>query len=340
MNPGAPATNIDVGAEGNVSGAAWARPSSPGAELTVIGKIALELGLDGAIRVVPPEAPGWNAGTPSPIEVDAARSRRIVVRGRRSFAGRVILRRGEHQLAELPFGAGDVPAEAALANTMQTTIAGRRGDEWLVVEGANARRWCKLPKLGIVATWPSERMILTSRLCLIDVESWTVVFVMRGSKKMLPAAAPKHVGLAIVDMAETVEGAPRRPAEMEPTRQVAAIVPPAAFLDDDTTTGVRGAVDELFTTANGPGADSATRVLSAEERQRAIAESSLEVTITGVTQPAPRPSTAGLRMGKSKESGHEVSPAEEPAGPMADPSSVSQAFAALTKPDEPSDESS
>ncbi|MFO0555844.1 MAG: hypothetical protein U0271_46130 [Polyangiaceae bacterium] len=216
------ATGLHVTHVGQVSAVAWLAPAQVGLELNVIGKLALDLGLEGHLSLANPEPPGWNLRTPAPLEIEPASARKIIVRGWRPQPGKLILRRGTNTLAEVAFGPGDEPQIVSLANTMQTTIAGRRGDEWLVVEGVDhpgSRRWCKLPKLGIVAMWNDvERMLLTSRVCLVDVASWSVVFVMRASRKVLPAMAPTQLSVMLQDLGQS-------PGAQEPSSARVSSVP-------------------------------------------------------------------------------------------------------------------
>jgi hypothetical protein len=332
-----PSGNIAIATDGPVSGLVSLVTQGPAVELFVWGKLVLDLGPEGAVSLSrAPETPGYNAGVADPAELDASASRRIVVRGERSLSGRLTLRRGPNPLAELAFAPGREPVTALLANTMQTTIAGRRGDEWLVVEGVEgpqARRWCKLPKLGVVATWNDvEKLLLTSRLCLVDVSAWTISFVMRGSRKLLPPMVPAQISLALQDLggeanAESVglRAVPSPMASPPPLRTQ------PIELDDETTTGVPPDDDLLDPkTVNRDLAETseyATRILTPEERARAL--DSMEKTITGVTAPARKASSSGFRLGplpREPTSGDAPHPIDEE-------SSVSRAFAALT--DEP-----
>ncbi|HTJ83238.1 MAG TPA: pentapeptide repeat-containing protein [Polyangiaceae bacterium] len=206
-------SKIAVTPEGSVAGIAWLQPSKPSVELHVVGKLTMLLLPDGQTSHVPrPELPGHHRGLPAPEELDLAAVRKVIVRGGRASPGRVVLRRGPTVLAEAAFAAGPDPVAVELSSTMQTTVAGRRGDEWLVVEaagGPEARRWCKLPKLGILATWNEiERLVLTSRVCLVDTTTWTVSFVLRAARKLPAAMAPDAVRISIVDLAG---GAPSTP---------------------------------------------------------------------------------------------------------------------------------
>jgi len=263
-------SEIAVTPVGHTSALAWLVPATGGVELTIVGKIVVALGFDGQVEMVgTPELPGWNQERPAPEEVDRDAVRKIMVRGRRAYPGKVVLRRGAQVLVECPFGPGDQSVETPLANNMQTTIAGKRGDEWLVVEGgdgAEVRRWCKLPKLGLVATWSDvERLVLTSRICFVDVSNWTIAFLLRGSRRLLPTMAPRHLSVAVHDLAGGAPLPVRSLAQTGPSPRAPAVTgPPAptpmphgpppspfvqrkgAFLTDDTTTGIRLTDDDFF----------------------------------------------------------------------------------------------
>lgn len=263
MSTSAP-SEIAVTPVGHTSALAWVTPVTGGAELTIVGKLVVALGLEGQVEMVPsPELPGWHQARPAPAEVDKDAARRIVARGRRMHAGKVVLRRGSNVLVECAFGPGEDPVGTPLANNMQTTIAGKRGDEWLVVEGGDrpdARRWCKLPKLGLVATWNDvERMVLTSRVCFVDVSDWTISFLMRGSRKILPTMAPRHLSVAVHDLTSGASPLPvRAPAVTGPPAPAPTPAPgpppspfapkKGAFMSDDTTTGIRLNEEDFFVT--------------------------------------------------------------------------------------------
>jgi hypothetical protein len=347
-----PRSPIEIHTEGEVSATVSIANEGHAAEITVWGKLVFALGDEGELSLVAtPELPGYNAGAPDANELDPGNARRIIVRGSRSLGGRVILRRGTNALAELEFGPGSEHAIASLANTMQTTIAGRRGDEWLVVDGVlgpQSRRWCKLPKLGVFATWsdPSasslgptsipalERLLLTSRLCFVDVASWTVSFVMRGSRKVLARTVPDAVTVSIQDLgSESLPGGvlgrrvPLPPASpLPPSSRLAPSVhhfesgptvmsrkdEPVRpnFFEDDTTTGIHLTTEDFI--------ESSIAAPPIED----------EKTVQSLTRPAPKrsPSSGGLRLGPPPLP-------KTPAKPeIEDESSISRAFAALTAP--------
>jgi len=220
-------TNVPVVPVGQVAGVAWLHPSPGGAELTVIGKLVLLLGHDGTAALVPPEAPGWNLGRAAPEEIEPNADRKVAVRGPRALPGRVILRRGTTTMVEVDVQPGASVVAQHLSNTMQTTTAGRRGDEWLVLEGfegAGSRRWCKLPKLGLIAGFAgplpgaNERVLLTSRLCIVDVSTFTIAFVMRATRKLTSARLPRELTLAIMDLEQAAAALlPPPPASPLPT---------------------------------------------------------------------------------------------------------------------------
>jgi len=232
-------SKIAVSADGAVSGSAWIQPSKPGLELHVVGKITMRLLPDGqTASVANPERPGHHRGLPSPEELDPSAVRMVIIRGARAVPGRVVLRRGPTVLAESAFDAGSTPMVIELSSTMQTTVAGRRGDEWLVVEtagGPEARRWCKVPKIGILATWNDiERLVLTSRVCLVDVTDWSLSFVLRASRRLPAAMAPDTVRVSTVDLSGGGMGATPSPMPSPLARAVAAPpAPPIDLADDD-----------------------------------------------------------------------------------------------------------
>lgn len=237
--------NIAIAPVGPVAGAAWLTPAPAGYDLNAIGKIVLQLGLNGTMTIVPrPELPGWNQGRGAPEEVEASDARRLIVRGHRVHQGRVILRRGATALGEVTFGPGVQPIAMPLSNTMQATIGGRRGDDWLVVEGVEGpgtRRWCKLPKLGIVSTWNEiERLMLASRLVLVDVSTWTIAFVMRASRKVLAAMVPRQVTFSTLDFGDTAESAA---AALEASRSPSPTANPLTDPGRSATPGAMSAVD-------------------------------------------------------------------------------------------------
>jgi hypothetical protein len=320
---------VAVNSVGPVAGLAWLTAAPNGLELHVVGKLTMQLVGEGQTALVPrPELPGHIGGLPAPEELDAAAVRRVIVRGTRPSPGRAILRRGSSILAEATFQAGSDAVVASMPSTMQTTIAGKRGDEWLVVEGgdgASSRRWCKLPKLGILATWSDvERLLLTSRLCVVDVRTWTVSFVLRASRKVPASMAPSTVSLSVQDLAtnQVVSAAPAT----KPS------VPSVASLEDDESTMSRG-----------QDAEPKTRVVSnlaqnLPEQARRQPEPA---------RPAPRPSSGGLRIGRTSSSAIQAvnpdlaatvqrapihdEPTTSVASPIeAAPSSVTRAFSALS----------
>ncbi len=258
---GATATaSVVIGSSGPVSGTGWlAAPSSApvgaAVELAVFAKISMQLGRDGATSIVSlPELPGWNQGRSAREEIEPSPHRRLIVRGHRTQPGRVVLRRGAEVLGEVAFGVGVETIATSLPSTMQTTIGSRRGDDYLVVEGVegpSARRWCKLPKLGVLATWDEvERMVLTSRACIVDVSSWTVAFLLQGSRKLLSAMAPRRLALSVLDLStpsgEALHPGPR-PSSSSST--FAAVSPSATLPSLGVEARAPAVVDEESSTA-------------------------------------------------------------------------------------------
>jgi len=187
-----------------VSGVAWVTRTGGGMDLHVLGKISLRLERDGQASLGDPEAPGCNLGCPAPEEALATTGRRLVVRGTRASGGRVMLRRGSTILVDAGFEPGADLVHHPLTGNAKTTMSGERG-EWLVVEGAEhpqARRWCKLPKLGMVTTWREarDRLVLNYKLLLVDVGAWSVSFVYRGSRPLGPEGMPLMLDLSALNV--------------------------------------------------------------------------------------------------------------------------------------------
>lgn len=202
---------VSLNALGPVAGSAWVERADVGFDLHVIGKLSLQLGQGGNIKVVSkPELPGWNQGRVAKEELSVTTKRKLLVRGHRTQPGRVILRRGVEAVGELALEPGLAMVDLELDANAQATIAGKRGDDWLVIEGVegpSTRRWCKLPKLGLVASWGEiERMTLASRICLVDVSSWMISFVMRATRRLPQAMVPDRASLAVLDLSQA--GAP------------------------------------------------------------------------------------------------------------------------------------
>lgn len=232
---------------GPVAGSAWVERAPVGFDLHVIGKLALQLGQGGTIKVVSkPELPGWNQGRTAKEELAITTGRQLLVRGHRTQPGRVILRRGVEPVGEIEIEPGVAIVGISLDSTAQATIGGKRGEDWLVIEGVegqSSRRWCKLPKLGLVASWGEiERMTLASRICMVDVSSWTITFVMRATRRVPEAMVPKGVVLSVMDLSQAgapvavtagsgtyaAAAPPQAAAPLAPTAVPPAAVPPAA----------------------------------------------------------------------------------------------------------------
>lgn len=342
----------------SVSGVAWIAATGGFPELHIVGKLSFLLLADGKTSLMSrPELPGRNQGVGAAEELEPAAQRRLIVHGPRSEAGRVVLRRGPTPLAETGFQSGNEPISVALSNTMHTTMAGRRGDEWLVVEAGSApsgRRWCKLPKLGIVAKWGDvEQLLLTSRACLVDVSTWVVAFVLRASRKLPAAMIPQGVSLSLLDLSASPEEgatnaaaygrptgapAPAAPGAQRPSQVMAAVAP--AEDDDADRTAIRE-----------PPRPKPALMLedSADEPKTRLVDVALEIPREALRDPrdAPerRPSSAGLRIGRTSspaipaqqlpkvEPPQQVhdEPTVQPLEPLeAGPSSVTRAFAALS----------
>lgn len=337
----------------SVSGVAWVAPNAGFPELHVIGKLSFLLLADGQISLMArPELPGRNQGVVAPEEIEPAAQRRLIVHGPRSETGRVLLRRGPTPLAETSYGLGNDPVGVPLTNAMHTTVAGRRGDEWLVVEAGSSpggRRWCKLPKLGLVAKWGDvEQLLLTSRACLVDVSTWVVAFVLRASRKLPAAMVPQTISLSLLNLSSNVgEDAvlgPATAATAPPrTSQIMAVVGAAADDDDVDRTAVR----------EPPRAASSMLDDSADEPKTRLVDVARELPPEALRDPRDvpqrRPSSAGLRIGRTSSPAmpavtpapgpttaalpkqvHDEPTAQPPSALEAGPSSVTRAFAALS----------
>ncbi len=325
------------GAEG-VAGFASLVSEGPHVELFVWAKLVVDLGHDGAAPLNPaPPVPGINRGVADALEIDPSVSRRIFVRGERSLGGKVTLRRGPTPLAEIPFGPGKDVVSAELASTLQTSDAGLRGDEWIVVEGVEgpqARRWCKVPKLGVFAKWNDvEKLLLTSRICFVDVASWTISLVMRGSRKLLPAMVPERIDLSLLPLdgpAGHVSAVRAAIGRDIPRVEAEEKAPPS--IDDEPTTGLPRPEEAEPHTVPGRAQranESATRILTPEERAHVLAAA--EKTMTSFTPPARRASSSGFRLGPLPRD----VPKEKEEAVIDEESSLSRAFAAFV--DEPPD---
>jgi uncharacterized protein YjbI with pentapeptide repeats len=212
MSSPAPPIAILLTPSALASGVAWVTTTAAGAELGVVGKLEFAFTTEGDPRPVQAEAPGHWQGRPSPEELELSQARRLLVRGQRPLPGRVVLRRGTTSIAELELGAGGAPAVGQLASASMSTVVGTPGDEWLVVEGFDgprSRRWCKLPRVGLLAVWqsgaaPPERLLLGSRQCFVDVARQSFAFVLRATRRLSTGAIPQRVELVVTNLAPMV----------------------------------------------------------------------------------------------------------------------------------------
>lgn len=352
-------TAVSVRPGESVAGLAWLAESGKFVELCVVGKLAFMLQPEGRTTLMTrPELPGRNQGVGAPEELDAGTARALVVHGPRAEGGKVVLRRGPNPLAEATFAVGNDPVRVELSSTMHTTAAGRRGDEWLVVEAgaaASGRRWCKLPQLGILARWGEiEQLLLTSRVCLVDVSTWVVAFVLRASRKLPAAMAPSQVSLSLIDLSAAVQE--REPLAAAP----APVAAPPTDDDDGGRTRVRspgpGSDPGRPPTGRGPALEDSfdepkTRFVDVASQ---LPKEALRDPRDVPAQPR-RPSSAGLRIGRTSSPGipavtspphanhaapagraiHDE-PTTRPLEPEPAPSSVTRAFAALSPEARPS----
>jgi uncharacterized protein YjbI with pentapeptide repeats len=218
MSAAAPPVAILLTPSGLACGVAWTTTTAAGTELTVVGKLEFAFTSEGEPRPVQAEPPGHWQARPSPEELEAAQGRRLVVRGQRPLPGRVLLRRGTTSIAELELAPGATPAAGQLASASMSTVVGTPADEWLVVEGFDgprSRRWCKLPRVGLLASWQCgsstpERLLLGARQCFVDVARGSFAFVLRGTRRLSANSIPQRVELVVTDLAPLVNVTPAR----------------------------------------------------------------------------------------------------------------------------------
>ena len=347
-----PASQVQVHVDGESSGVAYVKSSSGGAELCVLGKLSLVLlGGGQAAIVARPEPPGVHRGVPAPAELDDAVQGMLVIAGPRSCAGRVVLRRGTAIMADVALSGG---SETVTVPSSALHSAAGGDDEWLVVEGVDApdaRRWCKLPKMHIVASWePAAQLILGARACLIDLGTWTVSFILRGTP--IPVEErPSHVTLSVEDTyVSSVRPIPPGLGEsIEAETQTGR-----GDVDDDdgVRTAVRAAAQQpARPLEEAPSTEQATRLIPiAPLPPEALRDgpSSAPRTTQRRGAAAARSSRAGLRLGGGSGPGAKASskpPEPEPDPPRIEdettavgriavdsdgPSSVTRAFASLS----------
>ncbi|MBK6517438.1 MAG: hypothetical protein IPM79_10560 [Polyangiaceae bacterium] len=204
---------IQVVPRGAVSGTAWATPAAHGADVQIVGKVVVKLEGEGIAGLVPPELPGWHFGRQALEEFDFTGGRKLVVRGQRPLGGRAMLRRGEQTTAELSFGPGADILVAPMAGSGEATMSAEKGD-WFVASGVDApsaRRWCKLPKLGIVASWgQGERSVLLYRVCALCVGTWTLSLVYRAVRFFPTASVPRAFELVAMSAEELLRSSERK----------------------------------------------------------------------------------------------------------------------------------
>lgn len=224
---------IPVTSEGLLSGVAWATAAPGGVDLHAMGKISLVLDVEGSSTQIASQPPGYHRNAAAPEEVRDDVGRLLLVRGFRSTAGRVMLRKGADPLAEAGFGPGGDIVTSPLAGSAKTTMSGKQG-EWLVVEGAEhaaARRWCKLPKLGVVATYgANQRMVLRYKILCVDVTSWIVSFIYRATKPLGRSPMPASVHLGAMTVEQVTGGAIRPSIPLNGTVALAGAPAPSPSL--------------------------------------------------------------------------------------------------------------
>lgn len=182
-----PSGTIPVRALGFVAGAAWVGGSETSPDLHVVGKLSLGLDPQGRALVMEAQPPGRHFGMAAPEELQTEAGRKLLVRGARSLGGRVHLRKGERELAELSFAAGNEIVSIPMLDGAKTGMGPVDGDDWVVVEGVDdpqARRWCMLPRVGVRASYGPgpEQLVLARKLVIVDVQSWIVSLVFRGAR--------------------------------------------------------------------------------------------------------------------------------------------------------------
>lgn len=282
-----PASQVEVQVDGQSSGVAFLATSTTGAELCVVGKLSLVLLEEGQAAIVArPEPPGIHAGGAAPAELDETAGGMLVVTGGRPLGGRVVLRRGTAVLAEVGFGPGLEPVAVMVTEPVasESEDDDAREDEWLVIEGVtsrDARRWCKLPQMKLVATWePSSALRLGSRACFIDLSTWTVSFLLRG-RFSLSAPAPRFVTVSVEDtFVSSVRARPQPDDE-----------------DDEVRTAVRDAAPPPARVVEQAPLDEQTRVIQIplEIPPEALPESTTRRGV--VPRRNARASRSGLRLG-------------------------------------------
>ena len=296
-----PASQVEVHVDGQSSGAAFLATSTTGAELCILGKLSLVLLGEGQAAIVArPEPPGVHAGGAAPAELEEASGGMLVVGGGRAFGGRVVLRRGATMLAEIAFGPGHEPAAIVMSGSSETgdeptSAEASPDEEWLVVEGVtspDARRWCKLPRMKLVATWePASSLLLGSRACFLDVSTWTVSFILRG-RLPLAAPAPRSVMVSVEDtFVSSVRARPQPEDE-----------------DDEVRTAVRDAPPPVTRPIPTSPLDEQTRLIQIplEIPPEALPDSARR---RAASRRSDRPARSGLRLGTLER------PATDPSGP-------------------------
>ncbi len=247
---------LPISTEGKVSAAAWQQQAASLVDLLVFAKLTLVLDTENHAQLIDSEAPGTNRNRPAPEELPNEGGRQLLVRGYRSHEGRVLLRRGTRSEVTVPFAQGAELISAEIASRVNSTTSGERG-QWLVIEGGHApgsRRWCKLPSLGVVARAPhGDAFLLPSKLMIVDLTTFSIVFVYRGVRRLEAPiaslslaltdlggspdkAAPQAAGPQVGRRSRTEEIAvePARPARGGPAARPAV---PAAFTDEESSTG-------------------------------------------------------------------------------------------------------
>lgn len=333
-----PASQVEVHVDGQSSGVAFLSTSPCGTELSVIGKLSFVLLEEGQAAIVArPEPPGFHRGVAAPAELDDGSAGLLLVSGPRLAGGRVVLRRGTNVLAEVAFHPGLEPFGVTATGLQVVTgpDAAAGEDEWLVIEGVTApdgRRWCKLPKMRLVASWePFTQLVLGSRACFVDLTTWTVSFLLRGT---LPLAtpAPRVITVLVEDtFISSVRERPAQPPETLPS-------PDTQQGDDDdegVSTAVRApAASVARVLEDAPTDEQKTRVIQIPVQMppEALPESS---TRRGGGRRGARGARAGLRLGPTDAARPAGAPLDEETTVVATlhetaPTSVTRAFAALS----------
>ncbi|MFO0554305.1 MAG: hypothetical protein U0271_38345 [Polyangiaceae bacterium] len=187
--------------EFNGAGLAWATVAPSGnTELFIAAKLVVRIDDTGNPTLIASEAPGVHQGRAADEEMTPAAGRQLIVRGHRRVPGRVMLRRGERTVAELSCDPGDHPLSTPIEGSLKSTLTTISG-EWVVATGIdqpNARRWCKLSKVGVIGMLDGvEPATLFHRASIVCVDTWTISLLYRMNRVQPSASIPKWIELKL-----------------------------------------------------------------------------------------------------------------------------------------------